>query len=292
MTPSDCEYTWDDYSLLDTIVCMDALQFLRGLPDNSIDMVLTSPPYDNLRTYNGYTWDFEGIAQQSYRVLKPGGVLVWVIGDATIDGSATLTSFKQALYFKEQVGFRMHQRIIWEKLTIPQKRPKSYLADFEDIFIFSKGEPSTFNPCMKTNRWIGEIKKRGHSGINGFSYADGLRVVPEKSLLTNVWKISVGFNHSTTDNLAHQHPAIFPEKLAERHILTWSNPGDIVLDYFIGSGTTAKMAWKNNRHYIGCDLSPEYVQLARQRLATCDPYSDTPLPDGSVQLSLFGDVPT
>lgn len=252
---------------LDQVYQTDALEFLKALPSDYVDAVITSPPYDNLRTYNGFTWDFESIARETYRVIKPGGVVVWVVANATINGSETLTSMRQALYFVDTCGFRMHQRIIWEKNTIPQKRLKAYLPDFEDMFVLSKEEPAKFNPVMRKTRYAGEVKKKGHSGKNGFNYADGLRVVQDEALLTNVWKITVGFNHSSTDDFAHAHPAIFPETLAERHILSWTNPGDLVLDYFGGSGTTAKMARKNGRRFLTCDISAEYCDLMRRRLA-------------------------
>lgn len=251
---------------LNTVHHARAEALLSALDSGSIDLVVTSPPYDNLRTYNGFSWNFEYIAQQTYRVLKPGGVLVWVVKDSFVDGSETLTSFEQALYFK-QCGLNMHQRMVWEKNTLPQKRPNAYLPDFEDMFIFSKGTPATFNPIMKPNRYAGEKKRKGHSGKDGFDYAAGIRVVPDESILTNVWRINVGYNHSTDDDYAHEHPAIFPEDLVERHILTWSNPGDLVLDYFGGSGTTAKMARKNGRRWLTGDISGEYCALMEKRLA-------------------------
>jgi site-specific DNA-methyltransferase (adenine-specific) len=251
---------------------VSAETLLAALPDGCIDAIVTSPPYDSLRKYSGnWTFNFEAIARESYRVLKPGGVLVWVVGDATVNGSATLTSFRQALYFVDCAGFRMHQRIIWEKNSIPQKRTKAYLPDFEDMFVLSKSEPKTFNPVLRRNWNAGEVKRKGHSGKNGFDYAEGLRIVKDESVITNVWKITVGYNHSTKDYFAHEHPAIFPEALAERHILTWTNPGDLVLDYFGGSGTTAKMARANDRDYLTCDISGEYCDLMRRRLA--QPYT-------------------
>lgn len=249
---------------------------LAALPEASVDLIVTSPPYDNLRTYNGFSWDFEYIAQQSYRVLKPGGVLVWVVGD-----TRSLDGMRQAIYFQDKAGLTVHQRIVWEKNSVPQKRPKAYMPDFEDMFVISKGEPKTFNPIMKRNKNAGEIKRKGHYTADGYKYADGVRVVAEESILTNVWLMTVGFNHSTTDSLANEHPAIFPETLAERHILTWSNAGDVVLDYFGGSGTTAKMARKNGRDYLTCDISREYCDLMTRRLAA--PYTPSFMPQLEAQ---------
>jgi len=250
---------------------VDALTLLRALADNSVDCVVTSPPYDNLRTYNGYSFEFEPIARETYRVLKPGGVCVWVVDDALIDGSKTLTGFKQALYFKEVAGFNMHQRITWIKEGLPHIRPNAYLEDTEDIYVFSKGTPKTFNPMYRRNKNAGAKLRKGHSGINGFEFTDGHRFVREESILTNAWIIGVGNGKTTKDDI--KHPAMFPEELARRHIETWTNTGDLVLDYFCGSGTTAKMARQYGRDYITCDISLAYCELARKRLAL--PY--TPL---------------
>lgn len=250
---------------LDKIVCMDAVELLKGLPDAYVDMILTSPPYDDLRKYNGYTWNFEAIAQDSYRVLKPGGVLVWIVGDSVIDGSESLTSFKQALYFKEQVGFRMHDTMIWHKDGSPSPQTNRYLSTFEYMFVLSKGILATSNLRKQKVKYGASksttFRSDGHTRT-GFNYAVG----NETRVEDNVWYIPSGYMKTTTDIFAYEHSAMFPEKLAERHILTWSNPGDIVLDYFGGSGTTAKMARMNNRHYITGDISAEYCALMEKRL--------------------------
>jgi len=268
---------------------MDALDFLRGLDSDSIDCCVTSPPYDNLRDYNGYTWDFEGIAQELYRVIKPGGVVVWVVDDAMSDNGKGLNSHKQLIYFNEVVGFRNHQTIIWQKSSIPQKRSKAYLDDFEYMFVLSKGEPETFNEIRRKNKNYGQKKKQMHYGKKGKSYGKNFYTVQQDSIDYNVWLMMTGFN-GATDALAFGHPALFPEELAERHIRTWTNTGDIVLDPFMGSGTVAKVARNLGRHYIGCDLSQDYVDLANQRLQNSDPYKATDLNNGLRQLSLFGDV--
>lgn len=272
---------------LDTIACADARDWLATLADNSIDMGLTSPPYGNLRSYNGYSWDFEAIAQQAYRVLKPGGVLVWVVSDVIVDGSETLTSFKQALYFKEMCGFNI-QTIIWEKPSgAPGKFNKRLDRVFEYMFVCSKGEIATFNPPMVCTKTYGRRNVRNRtSSLDGWKKKEGYSHVKPFKVDSNIWLFDHGFGRTSTDG-TNDHPAMFPELLAERHILTWSNPGDTVMDFFMGSGTTAKMAWKNNRHYIGCDVSQAYVTLAQRRLANTDPYRDTVNADGSIQLSLF-----
>jgi DNA modification methylase len=268
---------------LDEIVCMDALAYMRGLEDASVDLIVTSPPYDNLRTYNGYTWDFEGIAGESYRVLKPGGVLVWVVGDATVNGSETLTSMRQALHFVDVVGFNMHDTMIYHKngMVMNNHHPR-YIEAFEYMFVLSKGKPKSFNPIMRTNKNAGVLSGAGKRQRNGEikTFANVRTPTPETSLEENIWRIYSGGGHN--DDFSSQHPASFPEALAERHILTWSNPGDIVLDFFMGSGTTAKMARNTGRHYLGCDLSPEYVAIARARLAqpyTPPLFTEQPVPE-------------
>jgi DNA modification methylase len=274
---------------LDTIIQSDALDFLRSLPDDSVDMGLTSPPYDNLRTYNGYTWNFEGIAQESYRVLKPGGVLVWIIGDMVMDGSETLTGFKQALYFKEVCGFNVHDTMIYEKDGSPFPESNRYWQEFEYMFVLSKGKPDTANLLTTSTKWkesrkiIKHATRNQDGTLSDKKYEMGKPTKP----FSNIWRFVSGYMKTTKDVEAYKHPAMFPEALAERHILTWSNPGDIVMDFFMGSGTTAKMAIKNDRHYIGCDISAEYVTLARQRIQSADPFQPTQVDVDTVQLSLF-----
>lgn len=249
----------------DVVHHMDALTLLRALPSDYIDMALTSPPYDNLRTYNGYHWNFEAIAQETYRVLKPGGVLVWVVGDATINGSETLTSMRQALHFVDVAGFKMHDTMIWEKFgTEPPHKLIRFAHVWEYMFVFSKDTPKTAN--IPTFKKTNKKRKRGRRNPDGTMRYDVSGV--GGAALPNIWKIAQGIGNS--DDYVN-HPAVFPEALAERHILSWSNPGDIVLDFFMGSGTTAKMARANGRHYIGCDISRKYVDIARKRLA--QPYT-------------------
>jgi DNA modification methylase len=243
---------------------VDALTLLKAIPDNTVDLIVTSPPYDNLRTYNGYSFDFESIAHESYRVLKQGGVLVWVVGDSVVNGSETLTSFCQALFFVNSCGFRMHDTMIWRKVT-PGNMHKRYNHSFEYMFVLSKGEPDTFNGQMRRNKRAGVTSGGGTRTKEGYSPKSS--IVAEFGLFENVWDVAAGNNGDDRTG----HPAVFAEELAERHILTWSNPGDLGLDYFGGSGTTAKMALHNGREFLTSDISPEYCELMRKRLA--QPYT-------------------
>jgi len=253
---------------LNEIICGDNVEVLRGFSDESIDLTVTSPPYDNLRTYNGFEWDFEVLANELYRVTKRGGVVVWVVNDATINGSETGTSFRQALYFRDECGFSLHDTMIYEKENPIPLTHNRYEQKFEFMFVFSKGKPKTFNPILRENSHAGK-KQSGtfrHDGKN-LTSRNSHNLTRKKSYRYNIWKYSVGRGGTTSDLYAFEHPAIFPEKLAEDHIISWSNPGDIILDPFVGSGTTAKMAALNNRHYIGIDISEEYCELARKRVS-------------------------
>jgi DNA modification methylase len=251
------------------IICGDCLEVMKGLPDKCIDLTVTSPPYDNLRTYKGFTWDFEGIAKELYRVTKQGGVVVWVVGDATIKGSETGTSFRQALYFKD-IGFNLHDTMIFAKNNpVPQFKTKRYTNAFEYMFILTKGKPNTCNYLMEKTKNAGQIKSRNGKSEFAKQSADKPRnertIVKEKKIKTNIWVYNVGA--VVSNEYTKKHPATFPEQLAEDHILTWSNPGDIVFDPFVGSGTTAKMALLNGRNYIGIDIGEEYCEIARERIA-------------------------
>jgi len=242
----------------------DSKEVLKTFPDNCIDLTVTSPPYDNLRTYNGFTFDFENIAKELYRVTKQGGVVVWVVGDATIKGSETGTSFKQALYFKE-IGFNLHDTMIYRKKNPMPVKSNRYLPCFEYMFILSKGTPKVVNLIRESTQATGTEKYTGTQQENGkFGYYGKLRNLERDRY--NVWDYKVGSNQTTSDKVAFEHPAIFPEKLAEDHIISWSNEGDLILDCFAGSGTTLKMAEKNNRDWVGIEISQEYINIAEQRL--------------------------
>ena len=250
---------------------IDCVEGMKMLPDNCIDLTVTSPPYDNLRKYNGFSWDFEAVARELYRVTKPGGVVVWVVGDATINGSETGTSFRQALFFMD-CGFRLHDTMIYHKNALPMNHNR-YEQDFEYMFVFSKGKPKTFNPIRIPCKYPEGENARKNSfysatdEINRRARSEKKRKpVGKDKIKGNIWYFTTGKNHSTKDAVAFQHPAIFPERLAEDHIKSWSNPGDIVLDPFMGSGTTAKMALLNNRNYIGFEISKEYCEIAKDRI--------------------------
>ena len=236
--------------------CLDTM---AKMPNDFVDLTVTSPPYDNLRTYNGYSFDFEAIAKELYRVTKKGGVVVWVVGDATIKGSETGTSFRQALYFKE-IGFNLHDTMIWEKHSFNHDpRNKRYKQYFEYVFILSKGKPKTYNeikdvPVKNAGKSYKSSKRLPNGKIRDYGYI----TMNDFQARSNIWKIG--------QDTTNKHPAPFPEKLANDHIISWSNEGDLVYDPFMGSGTTAKMAILNNRNYIGSEISKEYCDIAERRI--------------------------
>lgn len=238
-------------------------------PDDCIDLVVTSPPYDNLRTYNGTLNDWttekwQAIIRELFRVTKQGGVVVWVVGDSTINGSETGTSFRQALYAMD-CGFRLHDTMIYQKVNpVPNEVGFRYQAAFEYMFVFSKGKPAAFNPIKVPCVMFGKVKpkrdgKQFRQADGSMKAAHGLKYNKPEKFRHNIWQYTL--------TGASEHPAAFPEALARDHIVSWSNPGDIVLDPFAGSGTTLKAAKELGRRWVGIEVNPAYVELCRQRTA-------------------------
>jgi len=252
----------------------DSSEMMKKLPDNFIDLTVTSPPYDNLRDYNGFKFDFETIAKELFRITKEGGVVVWVVGDSVVNGSETTTSFKQAILFTE-VGFNLHDTMIYEKSGFPFPMSNRYYQAFEYMFVFSKGKPKTVNLIEdRKNNYAGQKVARNHalrmkdgSVIqNSANKLDKNRKVKPYGVRLNIWRITN--SSSKGDKIALQHPATFPEQLAKDHIISWSNKGDLVFDPFAGSGTTLKMAMLNNRNYLGFEISAEYCNLINKRIGS------------------------
>lgn len=258
---------------LNNIYNYDCRDGLRMMDENSVDLTVTSPPYDSLRTYqddeDAWNFDvFKEVANELYRVTKPGGVVVWVVGDEVVNGGETGTSFRQALYFQE-IGFKIHDTMIYEKnsSTFPAKiTSKRYSQIFEYMFVFVKGKKIRDDIKLiadKRNKWAGWTNwgtKTQYDKEGNLLQTKSIKPTPEFSLRTNIWKYTVSFNDKTG------HPAVFPEKLAEDHILSWTNEGDVVLDPFMGSGTTAKMAMINKRNYIGFEKNKEYFDVSLNRV--------------------------
>ena len=250
---------------LNNIYLGDSETVLKDIPNNTVDMVITSPPYDNLRNYNGVgdTWNhqkFQAIANELFRVLKDGGVIVWVVNDKTEKGTETGTSFKQALYFME-LGLNLNDTMIWKKTNpMPQIKQSRYNQVFEYMFVFSKGIPKTFNPIMEPCKCAGlnyDSTCKNMGGENGRTKKNFF--INKEKVASNIWEIAVAQNKT-------KHPAVYPIEIPLRHIKSWTNENDIVLDPFIGSGTTAIAAMELNRHFIGIEMDEEYYHICLGRI--------------------------
>jgi len=248
-----------------TLYLGDSLDVMRDmLPDGSVDLTVTSPPYDNLRTYNGTLNDWtpekwQAIIRELFRVTKQGGVVVWIVGDATINGSETGTSFRQALYAME-CGFNLHDTMIYEKAgTGACGSNRAYWQTWEYMFVFGKGKVSKFNPVTipGTKTVVGGVRNKLEKSKKTEARSVGVR----EQRRSNIWRYAVGAKDEKTG-----HPAPFPEALARDHILSWSNPGDVVFDPFLGSGTTGKMALLEGRRFIGIEREPKYFDIACRRI--------------------------
>ncbi len=262
--------------IVNHIYCGDSSILLKDVNDGSIDCVITSPPYGDIRTYGTdtkmkYDCEWESIISQLVRVIKKGGVIIWVVGDQVVKGSESGESFRQALHFME-LGMNLHDTMIYKKNSsqFPSAlKGNRYTQIFEYMFVFSKGKPTTAHLLAdKPNAWagwkgFGKMKQRER---NGELKEIDRRAVAEFSPRTNIWKYATGKNYSASDDFASEHPAIFPEGLVGDHILTWTNKGDIVLDPFNGSGTTTKMCRLLDRKYIGIDINADYCSIANKRL--------------------------
>lgn len=239
--------------------CGDCLEVMKTISNESIDLVITSPPYDDLRNYNSKI-DFKKVAEELYRVVKNGGVVVWNVNDKIKNGSKSLTSFKQAILFNE-TGFNLNDVMIWEKTNpMPQVKQPRYNQVFEYMFVFSKGKPKTFNPimvnCKSANKEYKSTCKRITKGKDR-EYKEFK--INKQKIDNNIWKFAVAQNKTS-------HPAVFPLELPLKHIVSWSNEGDAILDPFMGSGTTGVACANTNRNFIGIELDENYYKIACERI--------------------------
>lgn len=254
---------------LNTIHNESCIRTLEQMPDDFLDMTLCSPPYDDLRAYNGYEMPLERLIQLLHQKTKPGGVVVWVVGDKTENGSESLSSFDQATAFVRVGGFNLHDTMLYVKNNpIPSDCGKRYRQSFEYMFCFSKGTPKTFNPIKEPTKSAGKKIKAfriTQGGRGNVPDEDIGREIKAERKASNIFTYNVG-TASATDRIAFQHPAIFPERLAEDQIATWTNEGDLVYDCFMGSGTTAVASCNMRRNFIGSEISADYVEIANERL--------------------------
>jgi len=255
---------------MNTITCGDCVEGMSKLPSDSIPLTVTSPPYDRVRNFAA--WDFDRVAEQLYRVTMPGGVVCWVVQDGFEKGRRTCTSFKQALRFFG-LGFWM-----WEVLIVVVKSYQlpttgRYVSLFHYCFVMSKGKPRKVNVLRdKPNKCAGMMKRNWHRRSPDGSMRKGVLPQPiaQYGLRGNVWEYAGGYGSTTKDKYAFAHPALMPEKLARDLILSFSSPYDMVLDPFMGAGTTAKMALLNGRRWLGFEIDDEYVAIASERLRNAE----------------------
>jgi DNA modification methylase len=274
---------------LNKISLGNSIELMKSIEDNTIDLTVTSPPYDNLRTYKGkikddvkfddhFSFPFVQMAKELFRITKDGGIVVWVVNDQIVNGGESGNSFRQAIKFQE-IGFKIYDTMIYHKNGAPFPETGRYSQVFEYMFVLLKGKkPNTVNIIKdKENRWAGHSNfgKRSMRTKDGEIKEGENFSVAEYGSRYNVWYINNGAGWTTKDKYAYDHPAMFPESLAEDHILSWSNENDIVFDPMVGSGTTAKMAKINNRNFIGFDINSEYVDIANRRIEEAVPYDSS-----------------
>ena len=248
------------------LIIGNCVEVMESWPEGCVDLMVTSPPYDQLRDYKGYDFDSKQVITALFRVIRPGGVVVWVVGDTMVRGSRTLTSFRHAVQFR-QAGFNVHDVMLYQKKNTPFSRKNAYTNCYEFVFVCSKGAPYAFNPLrvpvLDSSKYKVRSKRRNTDG----SMSDKVReTFNTEKIRTNIWSYAVGLHGTTNDKMAFEHPALFPEKLAADHIVSWSNPGDLVVDPMCGASTTGKMALMNDRRYVGIDVSEEYIEISRRRL--------------------------
>ena len=249
---------------LNKIYCEEASQFLANLDSESVNMIVTSPPYDSARRYTGFYFPFQDIAKELYRVIVHGGIAAWVVGDQTVKGCESLTSFEQALYFKS-LGFSVETMIFEKKNPLPSDTRYRYIQAFEYIFILSKGQPKTFNPIkIRSKDRKYPVRYKQDDFITTIDKENKTKIGKEFRIKYNIWSYSTTGSNMTKDKI--KHPAMFPEALAEDLIKSWSNEGDLIVDPMCGSGTTCKVAHLLNRKFLGCDISSEYCEMASSRL--------------------------
>ncbi|MCH9780938.1 MAG: site-specific DNA-methyltransferase [Alphaproteobacteria bacterium] len=253
----------DSRPALNTFLIGDAVSVLGDSGSEFVDLTVTSPPYDTLRDYKGYSFDPGRMLQAIFNATVEGGVCVWVVGEK-INKGRSLTSFEHAFIGRE-IGWTVHDIMIYQKKNTPFMRKNAYTNCYELMIVFAKGKPKTFNPLTeptKRNGWETAVHNKGADGVNRKRPVE----LKTEKVRNNIWQYAVGLGGTTKDKIAFQHPAVFPEQLASDHIRSWSNAGDTVLDPMCGSGTTCKMAAAAGRNWLGIDISAEYVAIAQQRL--------------------------
>lgn len=246
-----------------TIYNADCRDVFPSLP--AIDLCVTSPPYDALRDYNGCTWDFDIFMNVALWLSLTTKNIVWIVNDSCVDEGETGNSFRHALEFM-RLGYKLHDTMIWEKSNFSNPSHNRYHQLFEYMFIF-KTNSISFNPIKdKVNITSGS----GPLGKNTFREKSGglaerkSVIISDLGMRGNVWKMNTTGQENPCK--AIKHPATFPYKLAHDHIVSWSDPGDLIVDPFLGSGTTLRAAKDLGRKAIGIEISEEYCEEAAREM--------------------------
>lgn len=253
---------------LNKIHHFDAVVGLRLLPADCIDLTLTSPPYDWIRDYNG-TFDpakfpFVRIAEELYRITAPGGVVLWITRDQQQDCCESGTSAKQMLYFKN-IGFNV-QTMIVDSISARHRR-YCYGMPPQFCFVLSKGRPKAFHPIRdKPNTEPGRIKSWSARNRDGRIRKGKPKEIPKYGRRSHIWLYPTGFGLVSDDPLPRNAPAPMVETVAGDLMLSYSNPGDLILDPMAGLGTTGKVAVKLNRQFIGFERVRKYCDVANDRV--------------------------
>jgi len=229
----------------------------------NVDLVLTSPPYDDLRTYgNSFSWSFEETCKPLVSKISNGGVIVWVVAGATVNGSETGSSMRQALGFMD-AGMMLHDTMIWNKGNPLPLNARRYEPAWEYMFVLSAGPPKHWHPMKTDCKLAGQVacgSQIDKHGARQPKHGSG-KYYNDTKVLTNVWTTNVGGGKE-----APGHPAVFPQALAVGHIETWSDRDSVVLDPFMGSGTTLRAAKDLGRQAIGIEIEERYCEIAVKRL--------------------------
>lgn len=249
------------------IILTECVKGMKSVPDDIIPLTVTSPPYEGLRTYDGLAdWNFMDVAKELYRITMPGGVVVWVVQEQIVNGSESGESSRQRLAFAN-IGFRLHHTMVLGKLGGHQHSKGRYGGALEYAFILSKGKPRYFCPFRdKKNKEAGREKIFSNRRIDGTFPAKKKARVHPYGFRSPIWFYATGKHHTANEDYAFDHPALMPQQMAEDFILSWSKVGDLVFNPFAGAGTVLKMALLNHRRYLGFEINPKYVEIARRRL--------------------------
>lgn len=282
-----------EVEFINSILCGDSLNTLKNIPSAAVDCIVTSPPYYGQRDYamdgqlggedtpKEYVEKLADLFDECKRVLKESGTLWLNLGDKYLDGNLLGMPWRVALALQDR-GWILRNDIIWHKPNaMPHSAKNRLTTDHEYIFFFTKKGANYFydQDAIREEHVTFSEKSKMKGGKNHFGKNGG---TPEKgknagnsNLHDGRWDQAFhpnGRNKRTVWNIPlskfrDAHFAVFPEKLIEPCILAGCPTGGIVLDPFFGSGTTGVVASKLSRKYVGLELNPEYVEIAKKRLS-------------------------